>query len=98
MGGALGTSAPLDGDFSAAVMAGLDQAIKKLNVMREEEGRGIEAELRKRLENLETVTREVSKLRAAVSRAYLETIGARTGELLEKAEEGLILREAAIPA
>ncbi len=98
MPGALGTSAPLDGDFSAAVMAGLDQAIKKLNVMREEEGRGIEAELRKRLENLETVTREVSKLWAAVSRAYLEKIRARMAELLEKAEEDRILQEAAILA
>src|SRR5215472_4604142 len=46
MPGALGESAPLDGNFESAVLAGLDKAVEKLNAMREQEGRGMEAELR----------------------------------------------------
>src|SRR5579871_4031224 len=53
MPGALGAVAPLDGNFEASVLMALDQAIQKLNVMREQEGRGMEAELRRRLTALE---------------------------------------------
>lgn len=96
--GALGASAPLDGAFAASVLAGLDQAINKLNAMREQEGQSIEAELRRRLKALSTVTQEVSKHRAAVSRAYLEKVKTRMQELLENADEDRILQEAAILA
>lgn len=96
--GALGASAPLDGTFSAAVLSGLDEAIRKLNLMREEEGNGIETELRRRLESLEKLTTEVSALRAAVSRAYLEKVRTRMQELLENADEDRMLQEAAILA
>src|SRR5215472_4697904 len=44
--GALTSAPPTDGDFEAAVLASLDQALAKLNRMREEDGRGMEAELR----------------------------------------------------
>ncbi|HJX85375.1 MAG TPA: YicC/YloC family endoribonuclease [Candidatus Angelobacter sp.] len=96
--GALGASAPLDGAFAASVLIGLDQAINKLNAMREQEGQSIEAELRRRLKALSTVTEEVSKHRAAVSRAYLEKVKTRMQELLENADEDRILQEAAILA
>src|SRR5262252_5730565 len=66
MPGALGSMTPLDGDFETAVLENLDKAIHKLNVMREQEGRDIEAELRRRLTGLEAATGEVDKLRAAV--------------------------------
>src|SRR5215467_7870883 len=49
MPGALGAMTPIDGNFDGAVLESLEQAIKKLNVMREHEGDGIEAELRRRL-------------------------------------------------
>ncbi|HWX54929.1 MAG TPA: YicC/YloC family endoribonuclease [Verrucomicrobiae bacterium] len=98
MPGALGASAPLDGAFAAAVLAALDQAIANLNVMRAEEGRGIAAELRRRLQSLEAATEEVSHLRTAVSRAYLEKFRVRMQELIGKAEEDRILQEAAIMA
>src|SRR5512137_1191495 len=75
--GALGESVPTDGNFEAAVLAALDQAILKLNAMREQEGRGMEAELRRRLQVLEEATDEVSRHRAAVSRACLEKVRAR---------------------
>jgi uncharacterized protein (TIGR00255 family) len=96
--GALGAAAPLDGAFATSVLAGLDQAINKLNAMREQEGQSIEAELRRRLKALSTVTQEVSKHRAAVSRAYLEKVKTRMQELLENADEDRILQEAAILA
>lgn len=96
--GALTSSGAVDGNFEAAVLAALDEAIAKLNRMREEDGRGVEAELRRRLQALEEATREVSKMRSAVSRAYMEKLRARMHELLEEADEDRILQEAAILA
>jgi len=98
MPGALGSMSPLDGNFQTAVLAALEQAIQKLNVMREQEGRGIDAELRQRLSALEEATEEVSKLRAGVSRAYMEKVRSRMQELLESPDQDRILQEAAILA
>jgi uncharacterized protein (TIGR00255 family) len=98
MPGALGETTPLDGNFESAVLAGLDQAIQKLNLMREHEGRGTEAELRRRLQVLEEATAEVSKHRAAVTRACMEKVRARMQELVENADQERILQEAAILA
>jgi len=98
MPGALGGVTPLNGDFGGLVMNGLNQAIDKLNVMREEEGRGMEAELRRRLQSLSDVTQEVSKLRAAVTRAYMEKVKTRMQELVGNVEEDRILQEAALLA
>jgi uncharacterized protein (TIGR00255 family) len=98
MPGALGAMTPLDGNFENAVLAALEQAIQKLNVMREQEGRGMDAELRRRLAALEQATEEVSKLSSAVSRAYMEKIRTRMEELLENADPDRILQEAAIMA
>jgi uncharacterized protein (TIGR00255 family) len=98
MPGALGAMTPLDGNFEAAVLESLDKAIEKLNQMREQEGRGIDTELRRRLAGLEQATEEVSKLRAGVSRAYMEKVRARMQELMENADQDRILQEAAILA
>jgi uncharacterized protein (TIGR00255 family) len=98
MPGSLGAVAPLDANFEASVLTALDQAIQKLNVMREQEGRGMEDELRRRLTALEQATDEVSKLRAGVSRAYMEKVRSRMQELLENADQDRILQEAAILA
>jgi uncharacterized protein (TIGR00255 family) len=98
MPGALGALTPLDGNFEAAVLAAMEQAIQKLNLMREQEGRGMEAEMRRRLDALEKATDEVSRLRAAVSKAYMEKVRGRMQELLENADEDRILQEAAILA
>ena len=96
--GALSAAAPVDGDFEGAVLASLGQAIQKLNAMREEDGRGAEAELRRRIQSLEKVTAEVSKFRAAVSRAYLEKVRTRLQELIGAGDEDRVLQEAAILA
>lgn len=96
--GALVSSSGTDGAFEAEMLAGLDRAIAKLNVMREEDGRGIEVELRRRLQALEQAEGEVSRLRAGVSRAYRDKVHARMQELLEGTDEDRILQEAAILA
>jgi uncharacterized protein (TIGR00255 family) len=98
MPGALGAMTPLDGNFEASVLAALDQAIQKLNIMREQEGSGMEAEMRRRLSSLEQATDEVSKLRATVSRAYMDKVRSRMQELMENADQDRILQEAAILA
>lgn len=96
--GALSSATSSDGSFEAAVLASLDQALTRLNHMREEDGRGMETELRKRLLSLAEATQEVSRLRAAVSRAYLEKVRARMLELVVNVGEDRVLQEAAILA
>lgn len=100
MPGALAETANLDGNFEHAVLAGMEQAIEKLNVMREHEGQGMEAELRRRLKSLEQATEEVSKLRSVVTRAVMDKVRGRMKELLENvsADEDRILQEAALLA
>jgi len=100
MPGALAEAGGLDGTFEQAVLAAMEQAIEKLNVMREHEGQGMEAELRRRLQSLEHATEEVSKLRSVVTRAVMEKVRARMKELLENvnADEDRILQEAALLA
>ena len=98
MPGALGEATPVDGTFEAAVLAGLEHAIEKLNNMREQEGRGMESELRRRLKILEEATEEVSQHRVAVSRACMEKVRARMQELLGNVDQDRILQEAAILA
>jgi len=96
--GALGETASLDGAFQSAVLAAMDQAIVKLNVMREHEGEGMEKEMRRRLVNLEQATEEVSRLRSAVTRAVMEKVQTKMQELLENFDQDRIVQEAAILA
>jgi uncharacterized protein (TIGR00255 family) len=98
MPGALGEVATVDGDFQIAVLAAMDQAIAKLNLMREHEGEGMEKEMRRRLQNLEQAAEEVSRLRSAVTRAVMEKVQTRMQELLENVDQDRILQEAAILA
>lgn len=100
MPGALGEAASLDGDFEQAILASMEKAIEKLNLMREHEGQGMEAEIRRRLKSLEDATRQVSELRSLVTRAVLEKVRTRMKELLENtsADEDRILQEAALLA
>ena len=86
-------------ELNAAVLKSLDEAIAKLDAMRAEEGRGIDRELRERMQRLSTVTTEIGKHRAAVSRAYLEKVQQRMQELVgAHADKDRILQEAAILA
>jgi uncharacterized protein (TIGR00255 family) len=81
------------------VTAALEQAIERLNVMREEEGRGAVAELRERMRHLAEATREVEQLRGKVLKAYHEKIYGRMQELIGgHADSDRILQEAAMLA
>jgi uncharacterized protein (TIGR00255 family) len=98
MPGALGEAASLDGTFQAAVLAATEQAIARLNAMREHEGEGMEAEMRRRLKALDESTGEIARFREAVSRALMEKVRARLQELLGTADPDRVLQEAAILA
>ncbi len=88
-----------DENFENAVLAAVEEGITKLNVMREEEGRGMAQELRRRMEALSSATKEVEQMREAVSRAYLEKVQSRMTELLGgTADNDRILQEAAMLA
>src|SRR5580658_9991637 len=81
------------------VTAALEQAIERLNHMREEEGRGAVAELRNRMTHLSSATHEVDQLRGRVLRAYQEKLHSRMQELLgTHADPDRILQEAAMLA
>ena len=91
------------GDAMAAmekqVTAALEQCIERLNLMREEEGRGAVTELRERMTHLSSATHEVDQLRGKVLKAYHEKVHGRMQELLgAHADPDRILQEAAMLA
>jgi uncharacterized protein (TIGR00255 family) len=88
-----------DETLDASVLASLDQAIARLNEMREEEGRSIERELRDILSRLKQATEQVEKLRSAVMHAYMDKIQSRMRELVAShVDNDRILQEAALMA
>ena len=94
-----GSASGLNGALESAVVAKVEEAIERLNHMREEEGRSIERELRQRMAALRAAVAEVEKLRAAVLRANLERIQARIRELLSgNVDQDRLLQEAALSA
>jgi len=100
MQGALaGDSGALDEATEVLVLARLQELLGKLNLMREEEGRGIERELRERMQGLSHAVEEVGKLRTLVSRAYLEKVQSRMNELIAgHIDPDRVLQEAAMLA
>jgi len=92
-----------DGDCAASlekhVTAALEEAIERLNHMREEEGHGAVAELRERMSHLQSATEEVDQLRGTVLRAYQDKVQGRMQELLgSHADPDRVLQEAAMLA
>jgi len=95
---ASGGVVPDDG-FEVLVLRCTEEAIQKLNAMREEEGKHLDAELRSRMSALEKAVKELSEHRVAISLAVLEKVKARMAELIGgKADESRILQEAAMLA
>ncbi len=81
------------------VTASLEDAIQRLNHMREDEGRGAVAELHDRMQQLSKATHEVDQLRDKVSRAYYDKVHGRMQELLNThVDPDRILQEAAMLA
>ena len=88
-----------DEEMEQAVLARLDEAVKRLDAMRAEEGKGIDRQLRGHMQRLLEATHEIGKHRAAVSRAYLEKVQQRMQELIgAHADRDRILQEAALLA
>ncbi len=88
---------PANGAIDDAVLATMEDALLKLNQMREEEGRGIERELRERMAHVQGASRGVEKHRHAVLQTYTERLKTRMQELLStQVDPERILQEAAL--
>ena len=86
-----------DGEIESAVMAKVEEALTRLNQMREEEGRGIERELRDRMAHLAEAGKSVQQHRRTVLQSYTERLQSRIQELLgANADKERVLQEAAL--
>jgi len=96
--GALDAAAlPADGAVEASVLGKVEEILERLNQMREEEGRGIERELRDRMEHVQQAGKEIEKHRHAVLQGYVGRLKTRMQELIgTQAEPERILQEAAL--
>src|SRR5580765_8563976 len=96
--GALDAAAlPADGALEASVLAKVEELLSHLNQMREEEGRGIERELRQRMAQVQKAGDGVEKQRRAVQLAYVEKLKTRMQELIgSQVDPERLLQEAAL--
>jgi len=84
-------------DLENAVMACVEEALTRLNQMREEEGRGIERELRARMKQLREAAGGVEVHRSAILRGYADRLQSRMREMLgPQFDKDRILQEAAL--
>jgi len=84
-------------ELEAAVMTRVEEALSKLNEMREEEGRSINTELRTRMANLEKAASGVEAHRSTILRAYSDRLQSRMQELLgAQVDKERILQEVAV--
>jgi uncharacterized protein (TIGR00255 family) len=98
MPGALDAAIPAaDGDLETRVLAHMEEALDQLNQMREEEGRGIERELRERMGQVYRASQGVEKHRRTVLKIYSERLRVRIEEWLgSQVDPERILQEAAL--
>jgi len=98
MPGALDSgTARVEEDLENAVMACVEEALTRLNQMREEEGRGIERELRARMKQLREAAGGVEVHRSAILRGYADRLQSRMREMLgPQFDKDRILQEAAL--
>jgi uncharacterized protein (TIGR00255 family) len=96
--GALESGAlPANDALEEVVVARAEEALQKLNQMREEEGRGIERELRERMEVVRQAEKGVEKHRHAVLQTYTDKLRSRMQELVgAQVDSERILQEAAL--
>ncbi len=84
-------------ELENAVMGCIEEALARLNQMREEEGRGIERELRERMKQLRAAAGGVEGHRSAILRSYTERLQSRMREMLgSQIDKDRILQEAAL--
>jgi uncharacterized protein (TIGR00255 family) len=86
-----------DSEVETAVLPKLEEALARLNAMREEEGRSTERELRRRMKNVEQACHEIARYRQAMLKTYTDKLNARLQELIgSQVEPERILQEAAL--
>ena len=86
-----------DGEIEAAVMSKVGEALQRLNQMRDEEGKGIERELRERMAHLAEAGKSVQQHRRAVLQNYTDRLQSRIQELLgAMADKERVLQEVAL--
>jgi len=98
MPGAMDSAAlPASDVLESAVLAKAEEALTNLNKMREEEGRGIERELRQRMAHVEKSGHGVDHHRHAVLHTYLEKLKNRMQEMINtQVDHERLLQEAAL--
>src|SRR5438477_2963986 len=98
MPGAMDASADAaDGELESAVLAQIEEALTRLNQMRDEEGRGIERELRERMGHIDKASTGVDRHRQAILQGYVEKLRNRMQELIgAQVDPERLLREAAL--
>jgi len=98
MPGAMESAAEKSGEeLEAAVLARVEEAMGKLNQMREEEGQGAETELRERMAHLSKAAAGMEGHRSAIQRSYTDRLQARMQEMLGgQIDRERILQEAAV--
>jgi uncharacterized protein (TIGR00255 family) len=88
---------PPDGHLESAVLELIEEAVRSLNHMREEEGRGIERELRQLMGHVREAASTIEQHRKAMLRTYSDRLVGRLQELLgTQMEPERILQEAAL--
>jgi uncharacterized protein (TIGR00255 family) len=87
----------MPGALDAAALPAVEELLSHLNQMREEEGRGIERELRQRLAHIEDARQGVEKYRQTVLQTYVAKLKARMQELIgSQADPERLMQEAAL--
>jgi uncharacterized protein (TIGR00255 family) len=93
------TALASNGDLEPAVLGMVQEALVRLNEMREEEGRGIDRELRERMAHIEKASAEVTKYRSTVLHTYAEKLRTRLQELVaNQIDPDRIAQESAVLA
>jgi uncharacterized protein (TIGR00255 family) len=98
MPGAMDAGAEKSGDeLESAVIARVEEALSRLNEMREQEGRSIDTELRARMASLEKATAGVEAHRSMILRSYADRLQSRMMELLgAQIEKERVVQEVAV--
>jgi uncharacterized protein (TIGR00255 family) len=90
-------SLPADGTLEASVLNKVEELLDRLNQMREEEGRGINRELRQRMAHVAEAASGVEKHRQAVLQTYVSKLKTRMHELIgSQVDPERLLQEAAL--
>jgi uncharacterized protein (TIGR00255 family) len=86
-----------EGELEASVLPEIEEALARLNHMREEEGRGIERELRERMQHIQKASSGVERHRHAILQGYVEKLRTRMQELIgAQVDPERLLQEAAL--